>query len=315
MTMHAFVAFLLASTAVAQGTNLIVNGSFENGPGTTTNVTVYSPSTAFAGWLVFTGSVDQVAEWTAAAGVYSIDMDGLSVGGIRQVVATTPGATYQLSFQMAGNPGSGVKTMRVSIGAVQHVVTFDATSTSNSNMGWSQRTFTFPAAATSTTIEFLSLSTGGSAGPALDDVVLQQIGSGATYFQTYGAGCGGTNGVPTMLANQPPRIGQPLSALLLNLPPNEFAAAMVGFDYLQYPAPLLELSSLGMPTCSLYSLPQILDVIPSTGVFGAFVWGTVLPNNPSAVGTGFVLQFLVHDPAANAGGFVTSNAALGVVGN
>lgn len=315
MVMRAVVSFLLASAAAAQGANLIVNGSFENGPGTTTNVTVFSPSTAFPGWFVFTGSVDQVAQWTAAAGVYSLDMDGLSVGGIRQVVTTTPGAVYQLSFRMAGNPGSGVKTMRVSIGAVQHVVTFDATSTSSSNMGWSLRTFTFPSAATSTTIEFLSLSSGGSAGPALDDVVLQQIGTGASYFQAYGAGCAGSNGVPTVLTNQQPRIGQPVSVLLLNLPPNEFAAAMVGFDFLQYPAPLLELSPLGMPTCPLYSWPQIIEVVPSTGSFGAYVWGTTLPNNPSAVGTGFVLQFLVHDPAANAGGFVTSNAALGVVGN
>ena len=315
MTIYASACFVLASALFAQGPNLIVNGSFENGPGTTSNTTVYSPSTAFPGWLVFTGSVDQVAEWTAAAGVYCIDMDGLSVGGVRQVVATTPGSIYQLSFRMAGNPGSGVKTMQVSIGGVLHVVTFDATSTSPANMGWSLRTFTFPAAGASTTIEFLSLSTGGSTGPALDDVVLQQIGSGATYFQTYGAGCAGTSGVPTVLTNQPPRIGQPVSALLLNLPLNGFAAAMVGFEIQQYPAPLLELSSLGMPTCSLYSLPEIFDVIPSTGGFGALVWGTVLPNNPGAIGTSFVLQFLVHDQAANAGGFVTSNAALGVVGS
>lgn len=314
MTKYALL-LVLASAAVAQGPNLIVNGGFENGPGTTTNVTVYSPSTAFPGWLVFTGSVDQVAEWTAAAGIYCLDMDGLSVGGIRQVVPTTPGGVYQLSFRMAGNPGSGVKTMRVSIGATQHVVTFDATSTSSSNMGWSLRTFTFPAGATSTTIEFLSLSTGGSTGPALDDVVLQQVGAGMTYFQTYGNGCVGSNGVPTVLANQPPRIGQPLSAVLTNLPLNEFAVAMIGLDCTPYPAPLLELSPQGMPTCPLFLLPQILDLILSTGGFGAVVWGMVLPNDPSLIGTGFILQFLARDPSANAGGFVTSNAALGVVGS
>jgi choice-of-anchor C domain-containing protein len=315
MTTHALVAFVLASTAVAQGANLIANGSFETGPGTTSNTTVYSPSTVFTGWLVFTGSVDQVAEWTAAAGVYSLDMDGLSVGGIRQTVATSPGGIYRLTFKMAGNPGTGIKNMRVSIGATQHVVTFDATSTTSSNMGWSLRTFTFPAGGTSTTIEFLSLSASGSTGPALDDVVLQQIGSGAAFFQPFGAGCSGTSGVPSIFPVQPPRIGQPLSAVLLNVPANEFAAAMVGFDYQQYPAAVFNLAGLGMPTCSLYSLPQILDVIPSTGPFSACVWGTVLPNNPSTVGTGFILQFLVHDPAANAGGFVVSDAALGVVGN
>mgnify|MGYP006137350625 CR=1 FL=1 len=60
-------------------------------------------------------------------------------------------------------------------------------------------------------------------------------------FETYGAGCVGSGGVPTILALQPPRIGQPFSAVLLNSPANQFAAAMVGFDIAQYPAAVLEL--------------------------------------------------------------------------
>ncbi len=89
---------------------------------------------------------------------------------------------------------------------------------------------------------------------------------------------------------------------------------MVSFDASHYPLAAYELAPLGMPGCPLYAVPQIIDVIPSTGIFGSYIWGVVLPNNLAAVGTVFILQFLVHDLGANAGGFVTSNAALAVVG-
>ena len=60
---------------------------------------------------------------------------------VSQTVATTPGATYTLSWALAGNTncGASVKTMDVGWnGTVVDALTFDTTNDSNSSMGYVQ---------------------------------------------------------------------------------------------------------------------------------------------------------------------------------
>jgi choice-of-anchor C domain-containing protein len=161
--------------------NLIVNGSFEQfGSGNTS-----TGSTAITGWTVTGSDVDRVASsgWQSGDGTYSLDLNGFHPGGVQQVLQTTPGVQYTVGFELSKNPGGHADhaTVQVSVDNTDHasqLYTFNAAN-SDSNMMWSQQTFTFVATGTTTTLSFASTyptdSTGGfpinAEGPALDEVV------------------------------------------------------------------------------------------------------------------------------------------------
>jgi len=176
---------------------------------------------------------------------------------------------------------------------------------------WVQRTLSFVANSSSTTIEFLSLNS-GSQGPALDDVRLTVASAG--YLTPFGTGCPGTNGTPTLLPNQMPFVGQPFSVVLSQLPVNSFGLLVLGNDQSGAPNGVASLNGIGMPGCTLYANLNFLSLIPSTGPFGAYVWGDVLPNQPQLQGALFTLQFFFADAAANAAGISATNGAIGRVG-
>ncbi|MFM7075311.1 MAG: LamG-like jellyroll fold domain-containing protein, partial [Planctomycetaceae bacterium] len=122
-------------------------------------------------WTVENGSVDHIGTyWQSAQGNGSIDMTGSSPGTIAATAATVTGRWYVLSFALAGNPeaGNAVKSIRVQVGDVDRVVSFDTRGRTFSNMGWT--TVRVPFRATDGgTIRFISLED-GLCGPVLDAV-------------------------------------------------------------------------------------------------------------------------------------------------
>jgi choice-of-anchor C domain-containing protein len=160
------------------GPNLIKNGSFEQGVAVSGQYVTLSPgSQDITGWTVTRGPVDYTTTtlWDAADGSLSLDLNGLSPGGIKQTIETIPGAVYSVSFALAGNCGAGPdpKGMRVEVTPSTNPQAadfqFSIAGRSYRNMGWQRHTWQFTAQATTTTIEFYSLS-GGANGPVLDDV-------------------------------------------------------------------------------------------------------------------------------------------------
>lgn len=158
--------------------NLIQNGSFEDGPGYYQEAT-----TSLAAWIVFTGNVDYsycgscpCSWWLAAHGLASLDMNGNQRGGIRQTFTSIVGASYRVTFSMAGNWGQPTKHLRVRAAGQQQDFIFDSTGSSCAVMGWDDRNWTFSATDAATTLEFESLnaSTPG-AGPALDNVRVELV--------------------------------------------------------------------------------------------------------------------------------------------
>lgn len=145
----------------------IVNGSFENG---------------LTGWTYPDPSqpgeyVDVGAFWQAADGINSVDLNGVYAGYVSQDITTTPGITYTVLFDLAGNPGypQNVKQLEVSAAGASADYYFDTTGKSNTNMGWTEESFTFTATSATTTLTFTSLHTGDgypdrAQGPALDNV-------------------------------------------------------------------------------------------------------------------------------------------------
>jgi hypothetical protein len=134
-------------------------------------------------------------------------------------------------------------------------------------------------------------------------------------YATFGFGCPGSNGVPQLLPNQPPRIGKPFSILLTNLPTQSLAILLWGFSrdaWGPFPLPLA-LAPIGMPGCDLLASGEIVLTIPDTGTFGAQVWGLTLANDPRNIGRRFYNQVLILDPGANPAGLIVSNAGCGLI--
>lgn len=177
------VAALTATLAGLAPASVIVNGSFENGNFTNAGYdTLSAGSTAITGWTVGTGNIDWVhnSYWQASDGSRSVDLNGLTAGGLSQTFATVIGQQYTVTFDLAGNPEGGgslaVKTLDVeATGNAAQSYTFTNTgSTTNANMGWTGQTYTFIAVGSSTTLTFRSTTTTAPPfyGPVLDNVVV-----------------------------------------------------------------------------------------------------------------------------------------------
>ena len=158
--------------------NLLVNGSFEEGPPVNRYVPLDGGSTAIKGWIVTGDQIDYIYKyWTAAEGAHSIDLHGSpGYGGIAQTFATEPGRRYRVTFAMAGTPSSiagngGVKHLVVHAADAKQAFSFDTNGKSGKEMGWENKVWVFTATEAKTTLEFRTAETKEpETGPALDNV-------------------------------------------------------------------------------------------------------------------------------------------------
>ena len=184
-TILAFVAVtLIFGLLTKANANLILNGSFENGPDPGAMITLPPGSTDIFGWEVTRDEIDYKGTfWDASDGGRSLDLDNSpGFGGIKQTFATTPGEVYTVTFDMSGNPywdpqlnDPAIKYMRVE--AAGRSADFSFTVFAGQwydNMGWVTHSWQFTANSNSTTLEFYSLHTSppysGWCGPVLDNV-------------------------------------------------------------------------------------------------------------------------------------------------
>jgi len=170
---------------------LALNGSFETSVAGDRKIVTYGVNQSIGAWRVLEGEVQVKGSgyWQHAAGSQSLDLNGSQRGGIYQDVTTTPGATYDLSLRLAGNPEGGptIKTADIYWGPVGsqtllRQVTFDTTGRSNTAMGWA--TVNLPdlkATGSSTRLTIIS-RTSGEYGPVVDDVQLVAGGAANRVF-------------------------------------------------------------------------------------------------------------------------------------
>jgi hypothetical protein len=160
---HALAAACLVGAAVpASASNLLVNGGFEN-PTLGYQLVPGGNSTAIAGWTAVLSGVEHYNSpayglGPAADGVMVVDLANYtySAGGIEQAVPTVAGQSYDVSF-FAGNTRSSGRT---GTGIVK--VTIDGATTLDFNTPvatsgltvWEQRSFSFVAGDSSTTLRF-----------------------------------------------------------------------------------------------------------------------------------------------------------------
>jgi choice-of-anchor C domain-containing protein len=189
------IAGLVVFSAHAQASPF-VNGSFEQGSAPGQFITLNGgDSTSITGWTVGGGanSVDYIGSyWTASNGLRSIDLNGLVPGSISQTFDVVAGQTYQVTFDLAGNPAGGpqFKTLDSSVAFTLFSPTpFDASNTDLANMGWISYSFLFTAVGNSATLTFASTTTDYSGnstyptafGPALDNVNVAAVPEPSTW--------------------------------------------------------------------------------------------------------------------------------------
>ncbi|GAA2278814.1 MULTISPECIES: choice-of-anchor C family protein [Kitasatospora] len=167
------------ATASAQTVSRFDDGSFEYPRATASSFTELSAGQAIGPWQVTAGTVDLIGAgfWQAAEGDQSVDLNGAGPGAVAQTFTTVPGATYTVTYALAGNPTGAptLKTGRALIdGQDYQDFSFNTTGKSLTNMGYVNRQFTFQAANSATTVTFASTTTTGPRGPVVDNVRIER---------------------------------------------------------------------------------------------------------------------------------------------
>ncbi len=164
----------------AQAVELIINGSFEEGPKVDAWQWIDEKSDKIKGWVVTKGQIDYIGTlWKAAEGKRSLDLHGSpGYGGVKQTIKTEKGRTYRVTFMMAGTPGGipAKKSIEVSAGKLRKSFEFDSTGKTNQEMGWAKQTWDFKAEEAETVLEFATAEDqDANQGPALDDVSVKLL--------------------------------------------------------------------------------------------------------------------------------------------
>jgi hypothetical protein len=196
------VALSALVSAAAGAANLVQNGDFANITGDWVNNTGLGSddwqtpgATSIPDWNNVAGYANEF--WVGAENGYNlsaapgngsqyfVDLTGQAntkpYGGIEQVIATTPGATYELTFDLGASTewnssGLGAAALTASAGSTSKLYTLSPTTLNQ----WAQETLTFTATSSSTTIEFLADSAYTSQYVGLDDVWVQPATATAT---------------------------------------------------------------------------------------------------------------------------------------
>ncbi|MGA5816741.1 choice-of-anchor C family protein [Kitasatospora sp. NPDC094028] len=175
-------ATVLAAPAQAAGGHRAASrfddGSFESPKAPANGFTELTAGQTIGPWQVTGGSVDLIGAglWQAAEGDQSLDLNGNAAGTVAQTFTTTPGATYSVTYALAGNPGGApaLKTGRAEIdGQDFQDFSFDVTGKTTADMGYVGRQFSFVARNSTTTLSFASTNP-GAFGPVLDDVQVKE---------------------------------------------------------------------------------------------------------------------------------------------
>lgn len=138
---------------------------------------------------------------------------------------------------------------------------------------------------------------------------------GASY-ETFGAGCTGSNGIPALSATGTPHVGHTLTVDLANLAvASPFAVMFTGLSNTTWNgAPLpADLTPFGLAGCSALISLDAFSLVASSA--GNAQFQLAVPALAPLVGVRFYNQGMSFDLAANAAGLTLSNAGAGTIGN
>jgi hypothetical protein len=174
----AAIGVVITAAGAQAGTNLIVNGGFENP--VIGNIFFQDFSSGLPSWTITTNTVDVVYQGgtpggpsPAFEGIQYLDLVGYgSTGGVSQTFATVPGHTYDLSFAYSNNPWAGPASASAdfSVDGLNGSVTHS--SAIPTMLNWDTYSGSFVATSTSATLAFTETVGCCNAGVLLDAVVV-----------------------------------------------------------------------------------------------------------------------------------------------
>jgi len=182
-TLHVILGGAATLLSTVAGANLLVNGSFEDGnfvnPG---NATMSLPvgSAAISGWTTVGDTLAWIGTgnpWglTANDGARFLDLTDLApgapFGGVVQAVATSPGASYLLSFDLGSSTFWG-RPDAITASAAGTSATFTSPTTGTNN-DWQRVSMAFTATSTTTNLQLLGSAAFNYIG--LDNVSLDLV--------------------------------------------------------------------------------------------------------------------------------------------
>ena len=164
LTKTALPTFLLSGVlaAGAAQANLLTNPSFEQGgfiDQSNDTMSLAAGSTVITGWTVVTDTTAWIGatnpfSLSASDGNFFLDLTNYQLGapfaGMSQVIATTPGATYELSFDLGSSNRWG-RPDSITASAAGTSATFTSPTTGTLN-DWQHVSMQFTAVSSSTTV-------------------------------------------------------------------------------------------------------------------------------------------------------------------
>jgi hypothetical protein len=111
--------------------------------------------------------------------------------------------------------------------------------------------------------------------------------------ETYGQGCMGSLGMPTLLVDPAtaPVIGTTLQLIYQNVP-GTFIPAIAGFGYSRGSPFPLDLTSAGLPGCQLLHSLEVTGAVGAPNGTGRVTWSLPIPNSTNLLATDLFLQCL-----------------------
>ena len=120
--------------------------------------------------------------------------------------------------------------------------------------------------------------------------------------------------VPSIGVAGTPQLGATYQPTVIGAPASTFAILASGLSDQVYQGQALPIALPGAPGCDLQVAADALDAT-TTNIGGFASWPIVVPNQPPLIGLELFHQWYVFDPAANAFGWVSSNAGRALIRN
>lgn len=141
-----------------------------------------------------------------------------------------------------------------------------------------------------------------------------RVESGAEY-RTFGNGCAGTNGTPTLAGGALlPQLGQVLVLDATNLPDPSIAdLLLLGHEELSPSVDVGALFGSAPVGCEVLVDPLVVAQLPTSS--GSAPFGLAVPNATNLIGISVLGQVVSIDVGANAVGWTTSNGVRAVIGH
>ncbi|MCG3136925.1 MAG: hypothetical protein HJJLKODD_00763 [Phycisphaerae bacterium] len=179
----------ICTVSASLAENLLINGSFEEGPDSSLFQSLAGQTTpdylpldpgdmSLPGWVVTRAQIDIVEQgYTPADGIRCVDLNGTpGAGGVAQTFSTVVGQQYLVSFALSGNAQTSPATKQIGVEVAGLSLEFSTDPlAANPIVEYVTHAFSFTALAKETTLEIYSLDDPSFTGPVVDDVMVIPI--------------------------------------------------------------------------------------------------------------------------------------------